>query len=185
MASKIDLVSNALILIGDLPITSLTGNARSQVVANNLYENIKKAELSKFPWSFARKKATVSADATAPVGNAWSKKYQLPTDLLFLIKIDPNVPYQLYGSEIYTNYDQEFVVDYIHNVSESEFPESFARVMEYALAKDFAMAISDSGTVKQLMAEEYQNQSRMARYTDSQQSPSEVIRNRPLIDVRF
>ena len=62
MASKIDLISNALILIGDLPITSLTGNARAQAVANNLYENIKKAELSKFPWSFARKKFVVTAD---------------------------------------------------------------------------------------------------------------------------
>ena len=38
MASKINLISNALILIGDLPITSLTGNTRAQTVANNLYE---------------------------------------------------------------------------------------------------------------------------------------------------
>jgi hypothetical protein len=37
MASKIQLISNALILIGDLPVTSLEGNSRAQTVANNLY----------------------------------------------------------------------------------------------------------------------------------------------------
>ena len=40
MATKIELISNALILIGDLPITSLDGNTRAQTVANNLYDNI-------------------------------------------------------------------------------------------------------------------------------------------------
>jgi hypothetical protein len=185
MASKIDLISNALILIGDLPITSLTGNARAQVVANNLYENIKKAELSKFPWSFARKKFVVTAESVAPVGTEWKKKYTLPSDLLYLIKINPNIPYRIYGNEIYTNYEESITVDYIHNVSEALFPESFAKVMEYALAKDFALSVRDSVTTKDIMASEYLNQSRMARFTDSQQQPVTPIQSRPFIDVRF
>ena len=37
MASKIDLVSNALILIGDSPINTLDGNTRAQQVGSNLY----------------------------------------------------------------------------------------------------------------------------------------------------
>jgi len=40
MASKLDLVSNALILIGDEPLNSLVGNSRAQKVAANLYDNI-------------------------------------------------------------------------------------------------------------------------------------------------
>jgi hypothetical protein len=56
MASKIQLISNALILIGDLPITSLEGNSRAQTVANNLYDNIVQNEMTKFRWGFARRK---------------------------------------------------------------------------------------------------------------------------------
>jgi len=55
MATKIELISNALILIGDLPITSLSGNTRAQTVANNLYDNIVQNEMTKFRWGFARK----------------------------------------------------------------------------------------------------------------------------------
>jgi hypothetical protein len=56
MASKIQLISNALILIGDLPVTSLDGNTRAQTVANNLYDNIVQNEMTKFRWGLLVRK---------------------------------------------------------------------------------------------------------------------------------
>ena len=82
MPSKINLVSNALILIGDLPITSLTGSSRAQTVANNLYDNIVQNELTKYRWGFARKKAQLAKVAGTPVGTEYSTMYQMPADLL-------------------------------------------------------------------------------------------------------
>ena len=88
MASKIQLISNALILIGDLPITTLVGNSRAQTVANNLYDNIVQNELTKYRWGFAKKKAQLDLTTETPVGTEWQSIYQLPADLLFLIKIN-------------------------------------------------------------------------------------------------
>ncbi len=65
------------------------------------------------------------------------------------------------------------------------FPVHFAKMIEYALARDFAMSIRDNATTKQIMAEEYINASRMARYTDSQQHPITPIQSRPFLDVRY
>ena len=92
MATKIELISNALILIGDLPITSLDGNTRAQTVANNLYDNIVQSELTKFTWGFARKKAQIDLTVDSPVGTEWQSIYQLPADMLFLIRVNPLVP---------------------------------------------------------------------------------------------
>jgi hypothetical protein len=50
--SKLSLINNALILIGDVPLTSLTSGTRAQVVATSLYDNIVQSELSKFRWGF-------------------------------------------------------------------------------------------------------------------------------------
>jgi hypothetical protein len=58
-------------------------------------------------------------------------------------------------------------------------------MIEYALAKDFAIPIRDSSSSKQEMANEYVIQSRMARYADAQQHPITPIADRPFIDVRF
>jgi len=103
MASKIDLISNALILIGDTPINSLTGGTRAQQVASSLYDNIVQNELTKHRWGFAKKKAQLSLTTDVPVDNEWKSIYQLPTDLLFLIKLYPSTNYALYGDKVYTD----------------------------------------------------------------------------------
>lgn len=185
MASKINLISNALILIGDNPINSLTGGSRAQKVAANLYDNIVQNELTKHRWGFARRKAQLSLTTEEPLDDDFQSIYQLPSDLLVLIKINPNVNYQRYGNQIYTNLSQELHCDYIRNVAESEWPVYFAKMIEYALARDFASPIRDSAASADRMANEYLNASRMARATDSMQHPQTAIVDKPFIQVRF
>jgi len=185
MASKIDLISNALILIGDQPINSVEGNSRAQTVAANLYDNIVKFELTKHRWGFARRKAQLSLLVDTPIDDDWRSIYQLPTDMLVFIKLNPNVAYQIYGDKLYTNLSQALYCDYIRDVSESEWPIYFSKMIEYALARDFASSIRDSAASADRMALEYTNASRMARFTDSQQHPSTPIIDRPFVSVRF
>jgi len=185
MASKIDLISNALILIGDTPINSLTGGTRAQQVASNLYDNIVQNELTKHRWGFAKKKAQLSLTTDVPVDDEWKSIYQLPTDLLFLIKLYPTTNYAVYGDKVYTDVSDALYCDYIYNVPESEWPVYFAKMIEYALARDFASSVRDSDSARQTMSAEYLNQSRMARYTDSQQYPVVPLRHNPFTSVRF
>lgn len=184
MASQIDLISNALILIGDIPINSLTGNSRAQTVGANLYDNIVQNELTKHRWGFARRKAQLSLLVDEPLDDDWRSIYQLPTDLLTLIKLNPNTGYQIYGDKVYTNLTETLHCDYIRNVAESEWPVYFSKMIEYALARDFASSIRDSAASADRMAAEYLNASRMARFTDSQQHPQTPIVNKPFINVR-
>ena len=185
MASKIQLISNALILIGDLPVTSLSGNTRAETVANNLYDNIVQNEISKFRWGFARRQAQLSLTTEVPIGTEWSSIYQLPADMINLIKLDPSIPYQILGDKAYCNYSGALYCDYIANVSEAAWPAYFAKMIEYALAMDFAPSIRDSASSMQLLANQYLNASRMARFTDSQQHPQTPIQDRPFINVRY
>lgn len=185
MASKIDLISNALILIGDNPLNTLVGNSRAQTVAVNLYDNIVQNELSKHRWGFARRKAQLSLTTEVPLDNDFKSIYQLPTDLLTLIKLNPNTSYQVYGSKVYSNLTQALYCDYVANVSEANWPIYFSKMIEYALAKDFATSIRDSSSSRAEMSNEYVIASRMARFTDSQQHPQTAIVDRPFINVRF
>jgi hypothetical protein len=185
MASKIDLVSNALILIGDSPINTLDGNTRAQQVGSNLYDNIVKFELTKHRWGFARKKAQISLTTDVPADPEWQSIYQLPTDLLVLIKLYPSTGYQVYGDKVYTNGKSALYCDYIYDVPESEWPIYFSKMIEYALAKDFATSVRDSAAARGEMAAEYMNASRMARFTDSQQHPQTRIQSNPFTNVRY
>jgi hypothetical protein len=184
-SSKLSLINNALILIGDVPLTSLTSGTRAQVVATSLYDNIVQSELSKHRWGFARKKAELSKDVAAPVGTEWQTTYTLPADMQVLIKLNPSIPYQILGDKVYCNYSGTLYCDYIYSPSEGEFPAYFSKMIEYALAMDFAPSIRDSASSMQILANQYLNASRMARYTDSQQHPQTPIQDRPFIDVRY
>jgi hypothetical protein len=85
---------------------------------------------------------------------------------------------------VYANASGPLYCDYIANVSEDEWPVYFAKMVEYALAMDFAPSIRDSAASGEVNAGKYTNASRMARYTDSQQYPTEPLRSQPFINVR-
>jgi hypothetical protein len=185
MASKIQLISNALILIGDLPVTSLDGNERPKVVARNLYDNIVQNELTKYRWGFARRKAQLNLTTEVPVGTEWQSIYQLPADLLVLVKINPGINYQILGDKVYCNSQGALFCDYIANIPEHEWPVYFCKMIEYALGMDFAPSVRDSAISMELLSNQYVNASRMARLTDSQQHPQTPIQDRPFINVRY
>ena len=75
--------------------------------------------------------------------------------------------------------------DYIYNVSEADWPVYFSKMIEYALAMDFAPSIRDSAASMETLSAAYVNASRMARYTDAQQHPVTPIQDRPFVNVRF
>lgn len=185
MADKLSLINNALILIGDTPLDSLTDGTRAQIVATSLYDGIVENELSKHRWGFARAKAEMTKDATPPVGDEWQSEYNFPTGLITLIRLEPSIPYQVFAKTVHCNYSGTLYAEYIGSPVESLWPPYFAKLIEYALAMDFAPAIRDSASSMELLAAQYQNASRMARYTDSQQHPQTSIAYRPFIDVRY
>lgn len=183
MASKIDIISNALILIGDNPINSLTDPGFAQTVGANLYDSIAEFELSKFRWSFAQRKAVLALTTETPKDQEWRYIYQLPTDLISIYKVYPNTNFEIIGKKLHTN-GNPVTIQYTANVPESEWPPYFVKMMEYALAKDFATSIRDNASARQEMSQEYVVASRMARNTDSQGRTQVAIQSNPFVEVR-
>ena len=181
----------------------MQNNTRAQVVATTLYDNIVQSELSKFRWGFARRQERLTRAAAPGPGTLvplfdWSAVYRLPFNMVSLIRLSPSIPYQVYSEElnfpqpeplgnqaVYVNYEGDLFADYIYTVAEIDWPAYFAKMIEYALAMDFAPSIRDSASSMEILANQYLNASRMARYTDSQQHPQTPIQDRPFINVRY
>jgi hypothetical protein len=140
------------------------------------------------------KDVTITSDVAVKPSFNYSNVYRAPSDLLTLITLSPSVNYQVYSDDnapgstgyqnVFVNHSGDLFCDYIYNVSESDWPVYFSKMVEYALGMDFAPAIRDSAVSMELLANQYQNASRMARFTDSQQHPQTPIQSRPFIDVR-
>ena len=66
MSSKIDIISQALLLLGHDTINSLSDPGRVVRVAVSLYDDVKQDELTSSNWSFARFKVQLAQLTTAP-----------------------------------------------------------------------------------------------------------------------
>jgi hypothetical protein len=100
--SKIGLISNALILLGEEGTNSLADTRYGVVVGANMFENIYESEVQSNRWRFAMTKGALSELLSVPL-NQWARAFQLPSDMLLPVGMWPPQPYEIYGDRIYTN----------------------------------------------------------------------------------
>lgn len=180
--SKIQLISNALILLGDNPISSLTDPGAGATAGANLYESTYLAMLSSHRWNFATKKIQLSRLTASPM-NEFKYQFQLPTDMISLITTYPRSTYRILEDKLYTD-SKEVSIDYIYRVTEDKFPPYFIKAFEYYLARDLAIPVTEDMKKVEMMQNIYDREARKARHSDSQSAPSVPIQDAPYISIR-
>lgn len=185
MPSSIDIASNALLLVGDNPISSFDDPGAGAAAAANLYPETKKRLLSEHPWSFALKQQRLNRLSQTPDElTNFNNAFQLPTDLIRIWNMQPRGDYILIGDLLYSN-QNEILATYVFNVDEVMLPPHFVKSLEYALASDFAISVTEDTKKAGLYEQKAINAISQAMAIDSQGRPGRGIIDSPLIDVRF
>ena len=184
MANKIDIISNALVLLGHDTINSLSDPGRVVRVAVSLYDDIKEDELTSSNWTFAKVQAQLAKLTVGPI-DEFENAYQLPSDLLKVLYIRPRVRYKIYGDKLFTNESGSVFINYIANVGEAMFPPSFARMLTFALAIDESIPIREGFTVSEVLDKRYLKHRGRATQADSSQTPQDRLASNPLLAARL
>jgi hypothetical protein len=184
MSTKIEISSNALMLIGDKPISSFTDSGAGATVAANLYQSTYESVLSTHPWSFALKEQKLSklSQTPDPLTN-FNSAFQLPVDLVRLWAILPHSNYIIVGALVYTN-QNDLLARYVHAPDETVLPPHFVKSLEYKLASEFAISITEDNAMAELYEKKFRLKVAEARSVDSQSRPQESIIDSPFVDVR-
>ena len=181
--SKINICSNALILLGDRPISSFNDPGAGAEVASNLYESSYINILSMHRWRFATKKVQLSRSSEVPL-NEWQYQYQLPTDIVAVITTYPNTNYEIYGDKLYAN-DGSISIDYVYRMDESQLPLWFTKTMEFYLAMQFAIPVTGNSTRLGEMQQLFTQQIRSAKNIDSTIRPNAGVFDSPFTSIRW
>lgn len=184
MASNIDIASNALILIGDSPINSFEEPGAGAQAASNLYQGTYEDVLSEHPWTFATKfqKLNQLAAEPDPLIN-WRFGYQVPVDSIAIWEVKPHSNYEIVEDILYSN-QNELLARYIFSPDETKLPAHFVKALEYKLAAEFAIAVTEDTAKNELYEKKYLRALGKARSRDSQSKPQTPIVDSPFIDVR-
>ncbi len=184
MATDIDMCSNALLLIGDEPISAFTDPGAGATVAGNIYEETYKAFLAEHPWTFALKEQTLNLLSQTPDDlTHYSRAHQVPPSAIRIWAIFPVVSYAIVGQVIYSN-EQELLCRFVHKVEESQLPAHAVKAMEYKLASEFAASVTESDSKSEFMLQKYKDQLAKAKNIDSQGKTQVPIVRSPFISAR-
>ena len=173
MTSSIKMASNALVLLGDEPLSSFDDATAGATIANQLYETSYLAILSNFRWRFATKTIQLSRLSTKQ-DSIYSFAFQLPSDLLYLIKVDNSSKYEIYGNELHSNHNT-IIIDYIYRVDETNLPPYFIKMFEFYLAMQFSIPLTGDIEKSNFYRLAYEVEMKRARFSDSTQRPSDAI----------
>lgn len=152
--TKIGIINRGLQLLGQQSISSLNENSRGAQSMTRAYDSIVLAALRENTWNFSLKRASIAADATAPIFGK-SRYFPLPGDFLFLASEEPaycqprNRDWNVEGSNIVSDDASPIAVRYVSsNITESAFDVLFAEVIAHLLAIATCEEITNSNTKK-------------------------------------
>lgn len=185
--SKVEIVSQAFSEIGSpRPVNDLN-DTPTTAAASKRYDVLKLNALSSHPWRFAMNTVALAKLNEDPTPRQWQYAYLLPDKFLTAYRLRPNVDFEQFQDRIYTNYNNaggsDLILDFVQDLSESNFPAYFVELMIKGLASSLAMSVAQSEPLKQLLVEEYRAQMNIARTIDSQTTPSPRFNRDELISA--
>lgn len=184
--TDIEIMSNAVVLLGQSSIQTIDEANAFSVSVQKFYDLLVSSELAKNMWKFATKIVDLSQVAGFDPDFAWyNAAYDLPADFLSLVRVYPDIPYQIFGRRLYCGSQGRLQLVYNWNVPVSYWSNPFKEYMVYALASKLSPSVTDDIGMTQIMIAERNTAKAIAMYVDSQNSPSVPIQSVPWIDARL
>ena len=191
MATEVSICSNALRILGDDPITSLTDDTERARLCNSLYEPARDAVLRSHPWNFAITRATLAQLSTTPAYE-YAYQYSLPTDPYCLRVL--SMEYQDYvfkiehlagtGRVLLTDESSAKIL-YIARVSDTaQFDSLVVDTLTAKMASELSFPVTNSVTLQAQMQILYQLKLSEARSIDGQEGFMDDLVSDTLTDFR-
>lgn len=185
--SAVSICSNALLMLGDAPISSFEENNDRTRLAANLYAMRRDRVLRSHPWNCATKRVILSPDETPPEFG-WSYQFQLPADWLRTLHVgatDAGDEFAIEGRKILMNRNACYLRYIWRNDVEATWDALLVDAMTEVMKATFAYAITKSTSKEELVEAIVQRVLKQARNIDGQENPSESLGDFPLLANRM
>lgn len=159
-SSDVEICNLALQKLGAARIASLTEDSVSAIECNAAYDHLRKTEIRRYKWNFARKRASLAASAVAPDFD-YDNAFPLPSDCLRVLPPnDRDVDWQIESHEgtnaILTNWGDPLEVVYLADITDpTRFDTCFAEMLACRIAEHICEKLTGSTTKASKAIEDY------------------------------
>lgn len=187
MTSSVSVCSNALVRLGDNPISSLNDPTKAARACANLYPSVRDAILRDHPWNCARKRVVLAPLLAKPAFD-YPYQFQLPSDWLRTIQIGERDMPMTYTQEgrLILAYRATLPLVYVwDNQVESTWDSELVGVMTAAMAAVLAYPITQSTAMMQAQEQKLAGLMKSAKAVNGQDSEDETLGDFPLLMSRL
>lgn len=186
MATKVDIINAAFLLLGAHAVNNLGDNAPDEVKkCIALYNIYYPALLTDYQWRFSIKQFQLALSSGAPTIVGYQYAYQIPNDVLSIYSLYPSNNYQIYGDLLYCNLGGPVFLYYMAYVPESMLPEYYIRYLIEKFAEIFAMPLTQDKELLELWGQSAELALNKAIALDGQSQPSLTLRYNPLGEAKY
>jgi hypothetical protein len=172
MASEVEIVNVALTLLGEARILSLDDDVKPAREAKAIFTSQRDKLLAAYNWSFAKTRAQLSADATAPAFE-WDYAYTMPAECLRLLQVGDEYAgidltdyrgantalFTIEGRKILTSLGAPLNIRYVQRITDTTmFHVCFNELLSARLAEELCEPLTQSDS-KRARAIEFRKES--------------------------
>ena len=190
--TKVQVISNAISLLGKKPILSLDGQGDLVVAAEQAYDFLYPASLAENQWRFACKIIQLSQIALPPlpntlVTNDYRYAYQLPSDFIKTIRIWPqNYDWELFQNNILLTYlPNPVFMEYVCLPPPQLVPGYFWKYFVFEIAAYLALSSAQESQWYSVLEQKRGIQFAIACAADAQNRPQTPLASAPMITARY
>jgi hypothetical protein len=193
MSSQVSIANRALAKLGDERILLLTDNIKSARTISGMYEEVLLAELRRYRWKFATKRAQIMALVATPSWG-YSFEYPLPDDFVSLIQVndfyvqsrDANqAAWSVEQGSILTNLPAPLKIRYTAKIDNAGFYDPlFVEAFACKLALECCETLTQSESKFQRVSEQYKFALSEAYRQDAIENPPDILPNGSWLDSR-
>lgn len=169
VALDIAICNSALLLLGADEINTFEDETTEAKVCAAIYPRTVAAMMELYPWRFSMKQASLNKITNFTPIAGFANAFQLPSDRLRAVfKPYTTLEYRILGDKLYTN-ASEFKMEYQYLAPEEVWTESFARAVEFDMARALAVALLEDDSRADRYEKLVRQQLQRAKSVDGQQ----------------
>lgn len=183
MPTNVSICSNALLKIGDNPISSFDEATTAARLCSNLWTTVRDGVLRAHPWNCAVKRSTLAPKADPPA-YGFSYAFTVPADFLRLLEADTLGDHKVEGRDILADENPLYIRYIFRNEDMNSYDTLLIDALTNRMAAELAYPITKSTTQQQACWALYSETLKLARAIDGQEDTPDALGDFPLLSVR-
>jgi len=187
MSSSVTICSNALMMLGDAPISDFDEDNDRARRAKALWPIVSDYVLRRHPWNCAIKRVTLSPEATAPAFD-YAYAFTMPGDCLRVLSVGmegERPRYKVEGRKILMDFNVCQLRYVWRNEDLAQWDALLVWGMTNAMRAAFAYSITQSGSLEQAVEAVMRDVMKQARAVDGVEDENEALDDSPLLAARY